>query len=327
MKKTMLAAAVTSLMAVSAAAQNHAYWPSDTPTRGFASGIPFYDLAKTYRYQQFLAAANLPSGRPLKIVEVAFGQNAIVGTFSCTGDFQLRLSNTPTLLNPSRTFADNQAPCPTNMIDRVGFSYAPAASSWSDLGADCHFGWDGKSNICIEIRFRGRGTLSFPSWGCMGDSSVPRVWANDTRSDNYGAAVGNDSSNSYGLKCRLAYVTDHVCLAAPTTTLAKGSSVTLHGFAPGESYRIAASFGQSPFAVGPAKIGLDRDGLYLASIWCGAPIFKDYVGLADRNGAASATFTPPNLPALAGLCVYHAAVGIGPSGVAGTNTAGTRLVP
>ncbi len=327
MKKLLLAAAVTGLVGLPAVAQ-FGHFPSNTPTTGGNNSWPMNFSSTTGRFVQFLIPANsdLPTGTPLKITDVALSPSSTT-QFVCTSDFQLRMSHlnsTSTFATtPNNTYAADLGPCPTNLINRTGgFTWGGTASAWNDFGTDCDFGWDGKSTILLEIRYRGQNIAGGSP--CKSDA-IPRVWSNSTSADNYVAATGSPSASA-GLKTRLTYVKDHICLAAETTQLGVGSAVSLVGFNVGESYQIAASLGQSPFSLGNCNICLTVDGVFYASL-SALPFFGGYAGIADANGNGSGKFVPPAIPAIAGLCVYHAAVGVSRAGITCTNTAGTLLVP
>ncbi len=329
MKKLTIALLLIGALSAPIVAQpNYVAWPSSSLATATGTGTnswPFSFSSTTGRFQQFLDGTLLPAG-PLKIVNIALSASSGV-QFSCTGDFQMRMSNTPTLSSPSSMFASNQVPCPTNLIERTnGYTYTPVGTAqWSDFNPDATFGWDGKSNICVEIRYRGK-TSSIRNHS---DTSIPRAWSNVTSIDNYSAATGNFAATTLGLVCRLEYVTDHICITDATTRIGSASNVALAGFTPGETYIIAASLGQTPFPVPSAgcSLALDLDGVFKASQTVGAPIFTNYVGVVGPSGFATAQFAPPAIPALAGLCVYHAAIGINTSVVNCTNTSGTQLVP
>ncbi len=331
---TLLFAAAAIALAVATTAAQFGHFPSDTPSSGTRNGWPWLFASTTGRFVQFLdpAKSDLSTGAPLKITDVAFAREGPQSTlFKCSRDFQLRMSHLNTTSTfttaPSPTFADDLGPCPTNLIHRrTGFIYStPTANVWHDIGTECDFGWDGKSIIVLEIRFRGHDTaLGFSCWA---DSGIPRGWANAPTADNYDAPTATLTSASFGLKTRVAFVKDHICLVPETTQLGVGSLVSLVGFKPGSAFQIGASLGQTPTPVGNCNICLDADAILWASLNVGPPVFGRYAGISDANGNGTGRFRPPANPALAGLCIYHAAVGMSPVGTSCTNTAGTRLVP
>lgn len=333
--KLVMGVAVAGLLALPGVAQNFGHFPSNTPSTGGGNSWPLNFSSTTGRFIQFLdpAKSDLATGTPLRITDVAFSRNGTPSTFVCSSDFQMRMTHLNTASSfsttPSSTYANELGPVPTNLIDRTsGYTYtAPTPGVWQDFGIDTHFGWDGSSIIVLEIRYRGQNTSQgFPCWS---DSQIARIWSNVVSNDNFVATTGSPSS-SLGLKTRLTYATDHVCLVPETAKLGVASPVRLVGFTPGGNYILAASLGQTPFAL-PATpsctIALDVDGVFRASQTVGAPLFANYAGQVAANGTATPLFQPPNFPVLVGVQVYHAAVGINGSVVSCSNTAGTQLVP
>lgn len=336
MKSFALSVAAVGMLALPVVGQNYAHFPANTPASGGSNSFPMNFSSTTGRFIQFLDPTNstdLPTGTPLKITEVAFARSATNPTqFLCTGDFQMRMS----ALSAMSTFTSNSIPdpafgshltgCPTELINSTsGFTYnAPTQNAWQDFGTTCDFGWDGRSIIVLEIRYRGQVTsLGF---SCRSDGGMPRIWANSTSADNFVATSGSARRN-LGLYTRLEYVKDHICLVPETTQLGASSPIALTGFSAGESYQIAASLGQTPFTIGNGMLCLTVDSVFQASVLIGGPIFGNYAGTIPASGNSGGTFAPPAIPALAGVCVYHAAVGLSGAGIAVTNTAGTMLVP
>ena len=95
----------------------------------------------------------------------------------------------------------------------------------------------------------------------------------------------------------------------------------------GVYYQVAASLGQTPLGLGKCQVGLDLDNVFVFSVLIGGGIFNNYAGITSKSGTATAVFFPPKIPALIGICVYHAAVAYDKSGVLGcTNTAGSMMM-
>lgn len=332
MKAVASIVALIAITAGPAVAQQYWYFPDSSVGIGQGSNSwPFNFDSSTGRFQQALNPENStgrPAG-PVKIVEVAFVPSPL--QFVCSRDFQLRLgaarvSRLPSL---SARYSDN-CPCPTNLVDsRSGFSYNPTRlrDTWVDIGTDRDGAWDGTSALCIEVRFRGNDTNRGVSCSA---APIPRAWSNVTTTDNYDSAVAAFTAPTNGLRTRLRYVTDHVCIVPPTTRVGRASTVALYGFNPGDSYYIAASLGQSGrVSLGNHRVFLDQDALFLASLNFGGSVFGNYAGIVNANGQDSALFSPPGIAALVGTCVYHAAIALDQSAAVtgSTNTAGTLLVP
>ncbi len=330
MRRFVWAALAAGLAVVPVAAQTYGHFPSNTPTSGGGNSWPMNFSSTTGRFQQFLvpARSDIPTGNPLKIVGVAWAPTSTL-QFTCSADFQLRMTNTGSTASfvPVSAFASNCPAVHTNLVNRTnGYTWGGTAGAWNDFTLDSHFGWDGSSVICMEVRYRGQNIAMGSS--CYSDQ-IGRVWANNASADNFVATTGSPSGSA-GLKTRLTYVTDHICIAPLQAKLGATSPVNLYGLTPGGSYILAASLGQTPFRL-PASpsctIALDVDGVFKASQAVGPPLFSQYTGLVPASGNVIATFTPPNFPALIGVRIYHAGVGINSSVVNCTNTSGTELVP
>jgi hypothetical protein len=303
-------------------AQGMAYIPSDTPDTGVANGFPFGDyFGPTWRYQVRLDARHLPRA-PVRVVGVAFAANrSPTGSFSAP-EFQLRMAHV-SRTSLDATFASNFE-SPPIILHEGAMRYVPADGAWSDLDLQGSFGYDGVRSLVLEIRYRGRTS------GCtylQAVNSIPRVWANsDTGApDPYSATTGRATA-SFGLKTRLTWVTDHVMLAPDTVSPGSMAVIRMLSAPAGAAYWIAASLGQSGIDVPPYRLHLTPDGVFLASIGTGLPLFQGYSGTVAHDGSAVARLLTPPLPALIGVTVYHAGVSIRAGQIVGaTNTAGTLI--
>jgi hypothetical protein len=330
MKKSLVLVALALLIGVSVGAQNYAYAPDAAPGAGSNNLWPFNMSATTARYIQILDAKYLP-GVPVKFTEVAFTRYASSGpvTFDAQ-QFQMRMSHTTTpsslQLSPL-TFASHMEPCPIDLIDTAGgFTYAtPTQSVWTDIGTTADFGYDGKRNICLEIRFRGQNTAN--GFACWADGNgSARLVSNLTGIDNYVAKTGSVTWSTQGLKVRLTYVKDNIVIADDTQRIASTTAVVYINGAAGHTLQLAASLGQSPLNLGTCKIFLDLDGVFLYSVLYGAPIFVGYTQVIPASGTTYGKFTLPYLPALIGLCVYHSGITFDKGRITGCgNTDGTLI--
>ena len=318
--------ALTVLLAAPAVAQTYVYAPDSNPATGGGNSWPFNFSTTSGRFIQIILVQHLTTlAGPYKITDVAFSVNGTYPNSFTATQFQMRMSHS-TLSNWADTnFANWQAPCPTNLIDAgSGFTYTvPGANAWADIGTKLDFGWDGKRNIALEIRYRGQNTsLGFACWS---DSTMPRIWANSTSADNYVATTGSARAN-LGLKVRLTIDKNNVLLAPDDVTVGTTAGIVLVNMPAGTGYQVAASLGQTPLPLGVCRIGLTLDNVFATSVQTATSVFKGYAGLTSATGTATAQFAPPRIPALAGICVYHAAVTYDKTGVRGcTNTAGTML--
>lgn len=306
--------------------QSYAYVPDNQPAVGNGNAWPFEFSTTTGRFQQFLDARYLPS-QPVRFTELAFTREGPASRFACTGDFELRMSHTTTACPVSTLFAGNIAPCPTELIkSSTGFAYpVPVTNTWTDIGTVADFGYDGVRNVCLAVRYRGR----IPGQGVVlrAVPTIPRIWANATSADNFNATSGITDC-TLGLRVRIRYATNDVCIAADTVRTGATLRIDLHGLQPAIGYQVAASLGQAPLAIGPCTVFLAPDGVFAASLTVGAPLFAAYRGAADASGRATASLNVPSIAALAGVCVHHAAVVFDGSGIRGcTNTTGTQIIP
>jgi hypothetical protein len=330
MKKSLVLVALALLIGVSVDAQDYAYVPDSAPGAGSNNLWPFNMSAITARYIQILDAKYLP-GVPVKFTEVAFTRYASSGptTFDAQ-QFQMRMSHTTSASNlplSPLTFASHMEPCPINLIDTAkGFSYAtPTRSVWTDIGTAADFGYDGKRNICLEIRFRGQTTAN--GFACWADGNgSARLVSNLTGIDNYVAKSGSVTWSTQGLKVRLTYVKDNIVIADDTQRIGSTAAVFYKGVA-GHTLQLAASLGQSPLNLGSGKIFLDLDGVFLYSVLHGAPIFVGYTQIIPASGTTHGQFALPYLPALVGLCVYHSGITLDKGKITGFgNTDGTLII-
>ncbi len=317
------------LVAGSVMAQK-AYVPDSNPAAGSNNIWPWDMSSTTGRFIQILDAKYLPNA-PVKITEVAFTRHSRFSrnTSFFAKQFQMRMSHTTSKCPLSLKFADHCAPCPTNLIDTSsGFTYSlPTGDTWVDIGTHCDFGYDGKRNICLEVRFRGQNTaLGFVGWA--DGSGTPRLMSKLTTIDNYNAPVGSNTWCTNGLKVCLTYDKRCILLAPDTAKIGGSTPIQLINMPVGQFYQIAASFGQTPLTLGNCTICLNPDAIFWASIFGGPPIFNGYAGVVPSGGSTAGKFSVPNIPVLAGICVYHAAIAFGKGGIiCCTNTAGSELAP
>jgi hypothetical protein len=192
---------------------------------------------------------------------------------------------------------------------------------------DADFGWDGKRDICLEIRFRG-GPSGFVGPVMCQSSLVRRVYNSSTTGPDYYVATTGSTGTS-GIKCKVTMTNQHVLIVPDTVKIGTTAVIGLGGLPLGDFYQIAASLGQNfELNLGTCSLWLVPDGLFTASIFLGPPIFNNYTGTVPVGGLARGTMNVPNIQQLIGLCVYHGAVTFGTGGITGcTNTDGFEIVP
>lgn len=322
MRRSLLLSAILVLLPVVCPAQIHVHVPDANPSKGTLGNQPFGD-GPSWRYL-FLLDAKTLGNLPYRVTDLAFATGTS-GTFSAS-QFQVRMSHT-TLKATPRCFVDALGPCP---IELTGGSLAwtTTPDAWSPLGLSRSFGYDGVRNLAIEFRYRG------------GSRSVARTPTIRIDSGAMSLTVSpNESGDPYSEKCgnvirgrphvRLTLAGDHILSASETVKPGGRIDVRMQQGAPGAVYQIAASLGQAPLRFGQHTVGLSADGLFFASVFVGAPTFTGYAGVVGSGGTASATLDVPNVPALAGIRVYHAGVTLraGQGVLAVTNTAPTIVVP
>lgn len=315
-------------LAVFAGAQGAVYVPDSNPATGTCNAWPF-NVYKDWRYQCIIEKKYLPSA-PFKLVDLGFAPCSS-GTWTAL-QFQVRINHT-TLSNfnvaPKPNCFDTMlGPCPTVAYNGP-LTWKPTMNTWSPLGLQCPFGYDGKRNIVIEIRYRGRGSFGT---SCHRSSTVPRAYTHNGYSkDPYNAPCWHIPipGQFMALKMELKIDRRNVLVAADTVKVGQTAVIQILAAPPGKFYRMAASFGQYPgFNLGSWKICLVPDNLFILSLVVGPPLFLGYTGVVGAGGQAAGQLKVPNIPALAGLCVYHAAVIFDQSGIVGaTNSDGTKIVP
>jgi len=332
MKTAFLLLALSAVLAAPMAAQ-FVYDPDSSPSTGGGNYWPFGFSSTTGRFIEILDAKTLSTQvpGPWKVTEVAFSHNSgspSTATSFSAKQFQMRMEHTTFYCSPGTNFAAVIGPCPINLMDiqAGGLTYNfPAKNQWVDIGTTCDFGWDGKRNIALEIRYRGRGTNRLAMWSA---SNMPRLWAN-TSSDNYNATTANLSSCSLGLKVRLTIDRRCICIAPDTAKIGTAVPIQLVQMPGGQFYQIAASRGQAPIILSNnCHLCLTIDNIFLYSILIGPPIFINYSGVISAAGTATGRFNVPNSTVLVGMCVFHAGIAFGPVGITCcTNTDSTVLVP
>lgn len=318
------------LLAAPAAAQVYVYVSDNNPASSGGNYWPFGFSSTTGRFMEILDAKFLSVvPGPYKITEVAFSRSGTVSPFTAT-QFQMRMSHSTATCPLNATFMNNCQPCPTNLIDTSsGFTYAlPTVNVWTDIGTLADFGWDGKRNICLEIRYRGRGANRVAMWSDASTNNIPRSWANNTTRDNYNHPTADYTSYcTGGLKVRLTVDPKNVCIAPDTVKVGSTTAVTAGNLNAGDFYQLAASLGQQQLIYNnTCRLFLSVDGVFLYSVMIGVPLFNGYSGTVPASGTVNGKWAVPNNAALIGICVYHAGITFNAKGITGcTNTPGTMV--
>jgi len=328
MRKVLVLSSLLMLcLVVPMTAQGIIYNPSNTPSTGSGNAWPF-NVHTGWRFQFIINASVLPNA-PIKITDIAFAPTSTMTWAS--NQFQVRMGhttmndfNTPMMPN---CFEEMIGPCATVMYDGP-FKWACTADTWSPLRLHCPFGYDGKRNIVVEIRYNDRLTSGVNT---RVDSSINRAYTHTGATpDPYNAPcwIIPIPGQASGPKHCLTYERTCILLASDTVKVGLSAGINIIQGPAGSFYQIAASFGQGGFYVNNCHLCLDVDALFLASLFGGPPIFNGYAGTLSPGGGAGAKFSCPNIPALAGLCIYHAAIIFDATGIrCCTNTDGMKIIP
>jgi hypothetical protein len=308
-------------------AQTYKYHPDSNPTSGGGNTFPFGNaFGPDWRYQLFVPQSSLGS-TPVRITNFAFAPSSS-NTFSAT-QFQIRMAHT-TLAALTSTFGTNIGSCPTELHNGA-FTYTVTSGNWHDLGTQSDFGYDGTRNVVLEIRYRNRTAPSTSQF--VFRTGTSRLHANNITTpptrDPYNAVAGQ-LDPTRGLKVRFTCVATCVAIAQ-SDRVRVGSTIgtQLINGPGGAFYQFACSFGQGPpLNLGNnCRLGLATDALFTFSLQ-GSPIFQGFSGQLPATGRTLATTIVPNIPQLAGLCIYHAAVTYSRTQLlCCSNTAGVELIP
>ncbi len=337
-KALVLAALALCCLSVTLAAQGTIYNPSNTPNTGGANSWPFRGISTTqgtrWRFQFIINASVLPNA-PIKITDIAFAPT-VTKVWSAT-QFQVRMGHTTynsfvkAAVQPA-CFDNMLGPCPTICYNGP-IKWACKANAWSPIRLRCPFGYDGRRNICVEIRYNGGPGSNGVTTRTA--SSINRAYMHNISAFggvadpwNHPCWIDPIPGQAMGPKHCLSYARTCVLLASDTVKVGQTAGISIIQGPSGGFYQIAASLGQGPgFSVGNCHICLSVDPTFWASIFVGPPVFNNYAGTLTASGSGGGKFAVPNIPFLAGLCVYHAAILFGKGGICCTNTDGTKIVP
>ena len=300
--------------------------PNNSPSVGTCNSWPF-GVYTGWRFQFIIDGPKIFQN-PVVIKDIAFAPCS-TGTWT-SPQFEFRMSHTTYKdfsTSGTTKFDDILGPTPTVLFNGSK-SWTCTSNTWCDFGLTRGFTWDGNRNICGEIRYTGRGSLSA---SCHRDSTTPRAYTHTGySSDPYNAVHWYTPipGEYMMLKCRFTVQQGFMLDADDTVSVGKTATIALKNGKAGEFYLTAASLSQLPLSLGKCTIYLTPDNLFFASVQIGPPVFNKYKGTLDGSGEATASLGLPNIPALAGIIVYHAAVSYGtvfPSEC--TNTDSTTIVP
>jgi len=303
--------------------------PSDTPDAGSSNSWPF-NTYTAWRYQLIVNKSVLPNA-PIKITDIAFAPTT-TKTWKASR-FQIRMGHTTLsdFNNPVQPncFDNMLGACPT-IVYEGPLTWSCAASTWSPIGLQSHFGYDGSRNILVEIRYSGGPGSSGVS--ARTDPSINRAYTHSNYSkDPYNAPCWYTPipGQNMGLKHCLDVTKSTVLIAPDTARLGRSTSIRLYNGSALQFYQLAASLSQRPgISLGNCTVYLGFDNILLYSLLVGPPIFNKYGGQLSSSGAGTGTFTVPAIAPLVGLCVYHAGVVYTSRGAIldCSNTDGTQII-
>ena len=327
MRKSLICVVLLLTLGVCLGAQAYIYNPSNSPGTGSTNSWPFRSYTE-WRFQFIVNASVLPNA-PIKILDIAFScQYTSVFTAK---QFQIRMGHTThkTFSGSGTTkFDDILGPCATICYNGPLKWAGTAGPVWSPIGLQAHFGYDGKRNICVEIRYMGGSA----NQRVYTDASIARAYTHTSYSPNPYNAVNwyvPIPGEMMGPKHRLEYDKRCILIAPDTAKLGLAVPINVINGPSLQFYQIAASLGQyPPINLVTCKIFLTVDSIFLYSVMSGPPVFFNYSGQLSASGTAIGRLVVPPIKQLVGLCVYHAALCYGKVGpICCTNTDGTLIVP
>lgn len=298
------------------------YVPVNNSSSGICNTLPM--STSQIRFQILVDARYLPS-QPSRITDVALAPCA--PPLLSFQQLEVRLAHTSlsNFRNNNTNFNRNLGPCPI-VLHSGPLTWTAVANTWSPLNVTGSFAHDGRRNVIVEIRYYG---ASASGVGCYRDTVVPRLYAFGPGQYVATTGVTDSGTTEAGPRLRLSTSPMFVLLGPDSLRLGQRGALTATGLPGGQTAQFAASLAQAPVLnFGRCKLRLAVDGLFRFSVAGGAPIFAGYAASITATGQLTATMTPPNFPALVGLCVYNAALAYSTSGITGcTNTTATLLTP
>ncbi len=327
MKKSLICVALLLCICAGLTAQ-FVYNPSNTPATGGGNSWPF-NLYTKWRFQ-FIVDKAILGTKPLLITDIAFSGSYSPSRTFAVSDFQMRMGHT-THKNFSGAgttkFDDMIGPAPTEVYKRGAIKWLCTYHVWSDIGLTSPFLYNGIDNVCVEIRYNhttSGGTVTLTDPSIARAYTHARYVADPFNAVNWYTPIPGEMM---GPKHRLTVApAPFTCNASAKQSVGTSGAISLSSGPATDLFQIAASMGNKvKIDLGKCSVYLDPDGVLYYSIMFGSPYFNGYSGTLV-GGAGQGKFSPPALPALVGLDVFHAAVAFNKGGVtACTNTVKTEL--
>jgi len=298
--------------------------PDNNPALGPASTQPF-NHGTSWRYLYVLDAKKLGT-QMFKITEIAFApSNTALFTAS---QFQVRMAHTTMAVTGNGCFDDFLGSVPIIVHDGP-LSWKATKDTWSPIGLQTSFLYNGRQNVAVEIRFRGGSAGGGPGSRNgvslhIDSGALSLVVDPGMSADPYSTKCG---SQTRGVpKIELRYETSQLVYGYESARIGSRTSFGIRG-QQGQHYQLAASFGQGRLKIGSHTIGLDLDPLFLLSATNSAAAFYHYNGTFAFAGTGGSVFLIPDMKQLAGTIVYHAAVTYDTRITGCTNTLGLMITP
>jgi len=312
MNKNVILVAVILILAAPLAAQSKHYVPDNNPASGPTNYFPFSTTGQwgpSWRFQYLILSGSLLH-KVLNITDVSFAPTTTT-TFTAY-QFQMRMANTTYgFLHTSTCFDSVLGSSPTTVYNGP-ITYSLTQDTWSFVGLQNPFLYDGKSNLVVEIRYLSHSTtLSGPTHQGTFQRSWTNSWNNNP--DPYNSTCP-EFSGSGGPKICLIY---NEILITLSGNAAPGGTVDLDLLSAsdaGRYYQVASSLGTGPIPIGSRSLHLSPDALMVITVNGYLPsVFVNYAGKLDSAGKAQAHIKIPSNPALKGVRIHSAFVTFDPS--------------
>lgn len=298
--------------------------PDNNPALGSVSTQPF-NHGPSWRYLLVLDAKTL-GNQMLKITELAFAPSNT--TLFTASQFQVRMAHTTMAITGKGCFGDFLGPVPIIVHDGP-LAWKATQDTWSPIGLQTSFLYNGRNNVAVEIRFRGGS-----AGGGLGNrngvslhidsGALSLVVDSGMSADPYAEKCGNQIRGVPKIKLR--YETTQLVYGYESARIGMRTSYGMRGVR-GQHYQLAASLGQGRLKIGAHTVGLDLDPLLLLSATNRSPAFYHYSGTFSFSGTGGSVLVIPDLKQLVGTVVYHAAVTYDTEITGCTNTLGLLIKP
>jgi hypothetical protein len=322
-----------SLIAAPAVAQGTAFYiPDNIASTGTCNVIPFGQTASSttwanQRYQTFVTAVDL-GNTPGTITGLGF---APCGTgIHNSQSIKITLAHVPSGFSFASTDFDNNLNVigsgATVVLDQTNYSWLKTQDAWSSVGFDGTFGYDGVSDLLVDIIVVGNDATNGSS--SMHRDTRPRLYA-------YGwsgspPATGTVSNSALKMQVQMQCADMSIygagCgnLSLAMGGLASlGNTMTIDASGGGSGFPIALNIGT--FNSSPFPIDLTPFGFRGCSLLSSAE--STIGGVTDGSGNATNALTIPNNANLTGVRLFFQYVHINPGAPTGVATSnGGRAV-